>query len=528
MLVSLLGCLASRDAAELPTQVLADGLRLLEQADAVGAAMRGRWLQAFDSQDGPVADGQRTARAWLVHTSGVTKGQAAEHQAVQALARQHPVLLAALAEGHVLTKSAALQVARWTRPIPEEYRDQAEEIVVAAARAGADLRALAAICAEIRYRTARPDPGDEDDTYLDRGVSVETTFDGAGVIRGDLTPECAAMVQAVLDALSAPAGGGDLRTRPQRYHDALAEAMRRLLAADLLPKRAGQPVKALVHISFADLCQLDAGSALQDRWVTEYQARWAAHRAAASVATGDGGAWLDGDAARAIAFDAMIVPVVTGDIDPGTVEELIALCVDYHRIRTGIPGPAEVPAIPDPAGVPGCPGTPDGAAVPAGLTGTAARQAELAAAAAEALAELEHQILGKVLQVVSGPGGVASFLRRNLLGKGLGGPSLPLDIGQTDEIPLHLRRLVALRDQHCQHPGGCDQPAAGCEAHHVVHRADGGPTSLTNLKDYCWWHHHVVLHELGWKLTAHPDGTSQVTSPSGKTIRSHSPPPRPG
>ena len=59
-------------------------------------------------------------------------------------------------------------------------------------------------------------------------------------------------------------GGGDLRTRPQRYHDALAEAMRRLLASDLLPRRAGQPVKALVHVSFADLCQLDAGSALQD------------------------------------------------------------------------------------------------------------------------------------------------------------------------------------------------------------------------------------------------------------------------
>ena len=57
-------------------------------------------------------------------------------------------------------------------------------------------------------------------------MSVETTFDGAGVLRGDLTPECAVMVQAVLDALSAPAGGGDLRTRPQRY--ALAEAMRPL------------------------------------------------------------------------------------------------------------------------------------------------------------------------------------------------------------------------------------------------------------------------------------------------------------
>jgi len=61
-----------------------------------------------------------------------------------------------------------------------------------------------------------------------------------------------------------------------------------------------------------------------------------------------------------------------------------------------------------------------------------------------------------------------------------------------------------------------------------LHRADGGRTSLTNLKDYCWWHHHVVLHELGWELTVRPDGTSQVKSPAGKIIRSHSPPPRPG
>jgi hypothetical protein len=37
---------------------------------------------------------------------------------------------------------------------------------------------------------------------------------------------------------------------------------------------------------------------------------------------------------------------------------------------------------------------------------------------ADALADLEQQILGKILQVVSGPGGVAPVLRRHLLGKG--------------------------------------------------------------------------------------------------------------
>ena len=45
---------------------------------------------------------------------------------------------------------------------------------------------------------------------------------------GDLTPECAAVVAKVLDALSAPAGKEDDRTREQRYHDALQEAMRQL------------------------------------------------------------------------------------------------------------------------------------------------------------------------------------------------------------------------------------------------------------------------------------------------------------
>jgi hypothetical protein len=119
-------------------------------------------------------------------------------------------------------------------------------------------------------------------------------------------------------------------------------------------------------------------------------------------------------------------------------------------------------------------------------------------------------------------------MRRNLMGKGLNGPSLPLDVGQTDEIPVHLRRLVALRDQTCRHPGGCQQPAARCEPHHVVHRADGGHTSLTGLQEWCWWHHHVLLHQLGWTLTVHPDGTSKITGPDGKTIHSHSPPSRPG
>src|ERR1700750_359610 len=136
--------------------------------------------------------------------------------------------------------------------------------------------------------------------FADRGVRLETTFQGAGVMTGDLTPECAAVVGAGLDALSAPAGAEDDRTREQRYHDALAEAMSRLVAANLLPERAGQPVKVWAHISLADLLRLDGSSALQEEWTRQVRARWAGHRAAASEGGGERGVWLDDDAAEAI------------------------------------------------------------------------------------------------------------------------------------------------------------------------------------------------------------------------------------
>ena len=83
------------------------------------------------------------------------------------------------------------------------------------------------------------------------------------------------MVTAVLDALSAPAGAEDTRSQAQRYHDALHEAMHRLVTAGLLPERAGQPVKAWAHISLADLMVLDGSSALLEEWTSRVRAQWA-------------------------------------------------------------------------------------------------------------------------------------------------------------------------------------------------------------------------------------------------------------
>src|SRR4029077_3759393 len=129
---------------------------------------------------------------------------------------------------------------------------------------------------------------DMDGAFEDRSVRLETTFGGAGVLGGDLTPECAAVVGAVLDALSAPAGAEDTRSQAQRYHDGLQEAMQRLGAAGLLPGRAGQRVKVWAHISLADLMMLEGSSALLEEWSAGVRARWAARRAGASAGGGDG------------------------------------------------------------------------------------------------------------------------------------------------------------------------------------------------------------------------------------------------
>ena len=136
-------------------------------------------------------------------------------------------------------------------------------------------------------------------------------------------------------------GAEDTRTREQRYHDALQEAMRRLAASGLLPERAGQPVKVWAHVTLAELLALDEGSVLAGQWIAEMAARWAAHRAAESDgAGGDGGAWLSGQAAKAIACDAIITPIVTGDVDPGVLGDLVRLCVELDRIEHGIAPPA--------------------------------------------------------------------------------------------------------------------------------------------------------------------------------------------
>ena len=63
----------------------------------------------------------------------------------------------------------------------------------------------------------------------------------------------------------------------------------------------------------------------------------------------------------------------------------------------------------------------------------------------------------------------------------------------------------------------------------VTHLADGGKTSVDGCALYCFYHHHVAIHQQGWTVALHPDGTTTARSPDGtKIFYSHGPPPRAG
>jgi hypothetical protein len=491
-----LAFVATADATELTAEEQAEILRGLERANSAVTAARTSVLGAFTAGKGYSADADYSPRAWLMHQTGITRGAAVSYTAWVKRAARHPEIYAAMT-AQDLSESWARTLGTWTDKLPADKRDEADKLLAGEARAGLGLRDLAKLAAEIlaRSRPDEPDPEPGKD-FDDRSVKFQATFGGAGVLHGDLTPECAAVVQSVLDALAAPAGAGDKRTRDQRYHDALHEAMRRLMAGGLLPQRAGQPVKALVHISLGDLLKLDGSAPLMQEWIAGMRARWAAHRAAASETGSDGGAWLDGRAAGAAACDASLTPVVTGDIDPGVLDELMRLCTHLDKLRRdGDPGTS------------GAPGPP----------GLSLREV------------LEQQVIAAAVALVSGPGGLASHLRRRQLGARLAGPSLPLDVGVSTDIPAAIRRAVTERDQHCRFPSGCDQPASGCEVHHLTHKADGGKTSVKDCALFCFFHHQVVIHRWGWIVVLNPDGTTTAwNKDKTKILHSHSPPAQTG
>ncbi len=102
----------------------------------------------------------------------------------------------------------------------------------------------------------------------------------------------------------------------------------------------------------------------------------------------------------------------------------------------------------------------------------------------------------------------------------LGTASEPLDVGAEHRfVTPAIRHALNVRDQGCV---VCNAPPAMCEAHHIVHWADGGETRITNLALLCK-RHHIDVHQGHWTLATNAGRPTTArppwTSPTPTTTR---------
>jgi hypothetical protein len=504
-------------AVELDAASCGSVLRSLAEVQAKFTAAHACVLGRFDAADAHDSDGYGNSAAWLMAMTDMTKPDARRTVGRMRLLRDHAALAGALAAGDI-SKSWALAIAKWTEKLPAQLRGETIKILVQAARSGAcqdDLRIIAAV-AEQQWLASQP--GGDDDGFDDRYVQAGTTFGGAGVVRGNLTPECAAAVQAVLEALGKKAGPEDTRTEGQRFHDALQLGCELLIRAKMVPDRAGADTHVDVHIPFPDLRARPGAPEAEEVWLRG--------------TAGEPG-YLTGKDAEAAACDALTVPVVTGHADMRVVDKIIALALAAAGITLDGTDPAPLAddsaSDPDGAGADGAGPDNAGAQDDAGDGGRSwgtpgrARGTSAARFTPDGMQALRYAIARLAIDFVSGPAGLASFLRTTLLPPPYNTPSLPLDIGYSDSIPAGIRRAVQLRDRGCAWPK-CGRPAARCDVHHLQHKKDGGKTSVTGCVLLCQYHHDICIHRRGWRLVLHPDGTTTAYGPGGQVLHSHSPP----
>ncbi len=102
----------------------------------------------------------------------------------------------------------------------------------------------------------------------------------------------------------------------------------------------------------------------------------------------------------------------------------------------------------------------------------------------------------------------------------MAGASEPLDVGRkTAIVPPPIRRAVVARDRTCAFPG-CERHQAWCDAHHVVHWADGGETAVGNLVLLCRRHHRLVHEGFQARMV---EGLPVFLRPDGSRLEDRAP-----
>ncbi|HEX2155373.1 MAG TPA: DUF222 domain-containing protein [Actinomycetes bacterium] len=460
--------LAAQDLGGLTDVALAEEVlelrRLLDR-------LEGQWLRrvaAVDARGAAGADQDQqvgSTAAWLRTRLRLGAGSAASSvRTARAVFRGPlPTTAAALTSGELSPTHAAM-IAAGTHQLPDHLTADADPILVEAARR-LNPPQLRRVLSHLRLVA---DPDGEDDRshqrHARRGVWLAPTWEGMVAIDGLLEAEAGQTLLAALEPLARPADAGDTRSGSQRNADALGELARRALEGGRLPQTGG------VRPQLSVIVDLD------------------------SLVGGPGG--LGGDiggmgplapeACRRLACDGAVTRVLVTrqhhpDGRPGGQDGRTGAAEDQDHPGYGSgsgPCAAAGPVAHDPNG--------QGPPLAQHPTPTSSRTQELQRRLRAAMALLPP-ILG-------------------------GAPAQPLDVGRTSRVVQPAQRTaLAVRDGGCVFPD-CARPLTWCEAHHLVHWLDGGPTDLANLILVCRAHHRAV-HEGGWRLIRGPDGHLTASPP---------------
>jgi len=100
-------------------------------------------------------------------------------------------------------------------------------------------------------------------------------------------------------------------------------------------------------------------------------------------------------------------------------------------------------------------------------------------------------------------------------------PDGSIDVGRSQRLFTERQRVALSAIWGGCAVDGCDRPPSWCEAHHGIPWSHGGRTDIQDGVLLCR-HHHMLLHNNGWKISR-PPGRGHtgwtITSPDGRTLR---------
>src|ERR1700684_4346502 len=135
MAEAALAWLADAAFTALTTSEQADCLRGLERAESRKTAAQASALAAFRAADGCRDDGHSSAKTWLQWKTRITDGAATGAIRWMRRLAAHPLVHGALADARI-SEAWAKQICAWTGKVPAEVRDDADSVLLAAARGG--------------------------------------------------------------------------------------------------------------------------------------------------------------------------------------------------------------------------------------------------------------------------------------------------------------------------------------------------------------------------------------------------------